>query len=149
MADVKQSIKISYVILFIMMILGLVYALMALISPQMVVMRSFQGFIGQSWFEFVAANPTLSKYILLIERMAGGLGLAVSIGGLFVLMTAFRKAEKWAWWYVLVVGIIAWVNNLIPNLIVKNTMNTTIIIIGLALIIIGLIIPAKDFFSKK
>lgn len=149
MADVKKSVRISFVILLIMMIVALIYAFITLFMPQVIVMRSFQGYTGQSWCEFAGSNPTLAGYILGIERMAGGLGFVISFGALFVLFTAYKKVEKWAWFYILVVGILGWVNNLVANIIFKNSMTITIIVIGLVLIVIGLLIPVKDFFGKK
>ncbi len=149
MADVKKSIKISFIILLIMTILALVYGLITLITPQIIVMRSFQGFTGMSWADFAASNQTVAGYILVLETMAGGLGLAAVIGGLIVLFAAFRKAEKWAWFYMLIVSLVAWVNNLVANITFKNAMNTWIIIIGLVLLALGLVIPVKDFFSRE
>jgi hypothetical protein len=149
MTDVKKSVKISFVILLIMMILALIYGLMALLTPQIIVARSFQGFVGMSWIEFASSNQIVAGYILILERMAGGLGLAAVIGGLIVLLAAFRKAEKWAWFYILIISLIAWVNNLVANIICKNVMTTWIIIIGLVLLAVGLLIPAKDFFSRE
>lgn len=148
MAEAKKSLQISFVILLIMMILAFVYALMATITPQIIVMRSFQGYVGTSWAEFVGSNPPVSGYIMILERMAGGLGLAVTLGGFLVLFTAFRKAEKWAWFYVLITGVIAWVNNLVANLAFRNAMTTWIIVIGLVLLTLGLVIPSKKFFCK-
>ncbi|MCK4941245.1 hypothetical protein KAS45_04065 [candidate division WOR-3 bacterium] len=149
MAEVKKSVKISFVILLIMMILALVYAFITLFMPQVIVARSFQGFTGQSFAEYAASSPTVAGYILVLERMAGGVGLALVLGGLIVLMTAFKKAEKWAWFFVLVTALIGWVNNLIANIAFKNSMTITIIVVGLILLAIGLLIPVKDFFGKK
>ena len=78
-----------------------------------------------------------------------GVGLALVLGALIVLMTAFKKAEKWAWFFVLVTALIAWVNNLVANIAFKNSMTITIIVIGLILLALGLIIPAKEFLIKK
>jgi len=149
MAEAKKSVQISSAILLIMMILVLIYAFITLFMPQVIVMRSFQGYTGQSWAEFAGSNPTVAGYILGLERMAGGLGFVISFGALFVLFTAYKKAEKWAWFYILVVGVLGWVNNLVANVIFKNPMTTTIIIIGLVLVTIGLLIPVKEFFCKK
>jgi FtsH-binding integral membrane protein len=87
--------------------------------------------------------------MLILERMAGGLGIATSIGGLFVLLTIYRKVVKWAWYYVLVVGLIGWVNNLIANILFKNSLIIMIIVAGLVLIAIGLILPARVFLCEK
>ncbi|MDZ7291125.1 MAG: hypothetical protein ONB44_12485 [candidate division KSB1 bacterium] len=145
----KKSVKISYVILLIMMIIALVYGFVGVIKPDVLVARSFQLHTEQSWTDYLAASPKLANYMLILERMAAGLGLTTSIGALFILLTVYKKAEKWAWFYVLVVGIIGWGNTLLANIRFNNPVLITVNIIGLVLVIIGLVIPAKDFLSKK
>ncbi len=145
----KKSVQISYVILMIMMIIALIYALAATIQPELLVSRSFPLYTGQSWNDFLSSSPILAKYMLILERMAGGLGIALSIGGLIVLLTVYRKVIRWAWYYVLVVGVLGWVNNLIANIMCKNSLIVIIILVGLALIAIGLIIPSKTFLCEK
>ena len=87
--------------------------------------------------------------MIILEREDGGLGIAVSLGGVFVLLTAFRKVEKWAWYYILVVSIIGWVNLLIANIIFKNSLIIVIIVIGLLLVVVGLIMSARVFLTNK
>ena len=147
--ETKKSIQISFIILLIMTILALVYGLLAVIKPDLFVASSFQLYTEQSWNDYLGASPVLANYMLILERMAGGMGFAVSIGGLFVLLTVFKKVEKWAWFYMAVGSIIGWGNTLVANIAFKNPITITIIIIGLALLIIGLIIPAKDFLGKR
>lgn len=145
----KKTVEISYVILLIMLIIALIYAAVTAIQPEFLVSRSFPLFTGLVWADFLNSNPDLAKYMLILERMAGGLGLAVSIGGLFVLITSYKKVVRWAWYYILVVGLIGWGNNLIANILFKNTLIIIIIVIGLALIITGLMIPVKEFFHNE
>ncbi len=87
--------------------------------------------------------------MIILEREAGGLGIALSLGGVIVLLTAFRKVEKWAWYYILVVSIIGWVNLLIANIIFKNSLIIVIIGIGLLLVVVGLIMSARVFLTNK
>ena len=147
--ETKKSIQIAYAIFMIMMIIALIYAAVTTIQPALLVSRSFPLYTDQSWNDFLNASPVLAQYMLILERMAGGLGLAVSIGGLIVLLTTFRKGEKWAWYFILVVGIIGWVNNLIANIMFKNSTIIIVIVIGLVLIATGLVISAKAFIGTK
>jgi hypothetical protein len=147
--ETKKSIQISFIILLIMTILALVYGFLAMIKPDFFVARSFQLYVEQSWNDHLSASPVLSNYILILERMAGGNGFAVSIGGLFVLFTAFKKAEKWAWFFIAAISTVGWVNVLVGNIAVKNPITITVIIVGLVLLVIGLLIPAKDFLGKR
>ena len=147
--ETKKSIQISFIILLIMMILAFIYGLLAVIKPDLFVANSFQLYTEQSWNDYLVASPVLANYMLILERMAAGNGFATSIGGLFVLLTVFKKVEKWAWFYIAVVSIIAWGNILVANMAFNNPVTITIIILCLVLLVIGLIISAKDFLSKR
>jgi hypothetical protein len=147
--ETKKIVQISFVILLVMTFVALIYAVITAISPESLVSRSFPLYTGQPWNDFLTQSPTLANYMIILEREAGGLGIAVSLGGVFVLLTAFRKVEKWAWYYILVVSIIGWVNLLIANIIFKNSLIIVIIVIGLLLVVVGLIMSARVFLTNK
>ncbi len=147
--ETKRSIKVSFAILLITMIFALMYGLTGFIRPDLIVKRSFQLYTDQSFANYQAESPRLANYILLLERMATGLGLVVALGGLIVLLTSFKKSARWAWFYILVCGILGWGNTLLANAAFNNPLLITVNIIGLVLLAIGLIIPAKDFLGKK
>jgi hypothetical protein len=147
--ETKKSIQISFNILVIMTILALVYGILAVIKPDFFIARSYQLYTEQSWSDCLVENSTLANYMLILERMAGGNGIAASIGGLFILFTGFKKVKKWAWYYIATVSIIGWGTVLFANMAFNNPITLTIITIGLALLVIGLIIPAKDFLGRS
>ncbi|MFX0198061.1 MAG: hypothetical protein ACFFCW_18225 [Candidatus Hodarchaeota archaeon] len=147
--ETKKSIKVSFVILLLMMILALVYGLMAAMKPEFFVARSFQLYTAQSWTDYLTASPIIANYMLILERMAGGMGFVVSLGGLIVLLAVFKKTEKWTWFYIAVVALLGWVTSLVANIAFKNPITITINIIGLVLVVIGLIISPKDFLGKR
>jgi len=127
----------------------LIYGVFAAVSPESFLSRSFPLYTGQPWNDFLTQSTTLANYMIILEREAGGLGIALSLGGVIVLLTAFRKVEKWAWYYILVVSIIGWVNLLIANIIFKNSLIIVIIGIGLLLVVVGLIMSARVFLTNK
>jgi uncharacterized membrane protein (DUF485 family) len=147
--ETKKAIQISFVIFMIGLVLALIYALAAFIKPELLVSRSFQLYTGLQWDNLLNESPNVAHYTLILERMAGGLGLATVAGGFFVLFTAFRKGEKWAWYFMLVVSLIGWGNNLLGNIIMKNTLVIIIILVGILTLIAGLIISSKVFLCEK
>jgi hypothetical protein len=147
--ETKKIVQISFIILLIMTFVALIYAVITTVSPESLVSRSFPLYTGQPWNDFLTKSPTLANYMIILEREAGGLGIAVSLGGVFVLLTAFRKVEKWAWYYILVVSIIGWVNILIANILFKNSLIIVIVVIGLLLVVVGLIMSARVFLTNK
>lgn len=92
--ETKKSIQVSFVILMIMMIIALMYGLTGFIKPDLFVARSFQQYTGQSYANYSAESPKLANYILILERMAAGLGVVVALGALIVLLTSFKKVTK-------------------------------------------------------
>lgn len=147
--ETKKSNQVSLVILMIMMIIALMYALTGFIKPDLLVARSFQQYTGQSYSNYSAESPELANYMLILERMAAGLGVVVALGALIVLFTAFRQGLKWAWFYILICGILGWGDTLFANVTMNNPLLIAVNIIGIVLIVIGLIIPAKDFLAKS
>jgi hypothetical protein len=147
--ETKKAIQISFVIFMIGLVLALIYALATFIKPELLVSRSFPLYTGLQWDKLLNESPNVAHYMLIIERMAGGLGLAIVLGGFFVLFTAFRKGEKWAWYFMLVVSLIGWGNNLLANIMVNNTVVIIIIAVGILTLIAGLIISAKAFLGEK
>jgi len=147
--ETKKSIQVSFVILWIMMIIALIYGLTGFIKPELLVARSFQLYTGQSYSTYLAESPKLANYLLILERMATGLGMVVALGAIIVLLTSFKKGPKWAWFYILICGILGWGNTLFANITLNNPLLITVNIIGIVLVLIGLIIPVKDFFGKS
>lgn len=142
-------IQVSFVLLMIAMIIGLIYGIIVTLSPEFLVSRSFPLYTGQSWADLKMSDPVLANYILIALRFAGGGALGLSFAAIFVLFKAYRKVEKWAWYVMLGSSIIAWGNTLIGNIAYNNPVTITICVVGLSLTAIALIISAKAFFVDK
>jgi hypothetical protein len=149
MAAEKKSIKIGMVFLLVMLIFALIYSIVAFFSPAVFVSRSFSGATDQSWSDFVSSSPAVANYTLGLERTMAGFAFSVVIAGFFVLFTAFKRGEQWAWYYMLFVSLIAWLNNLRMAIATKSSLSLILNIVGLVLFIIGIVIPAKDFLGKQ
>jgi hypothetical protein len=145
----NKIIQISAVILLIESAIAMVYGIVAFILPDLLVSRSFPLATGQSWENMLNVSPEIVSYILILEGMAGGLGFTAIVGSLFVILIAFRKGEKWAWFYLMIIGITGWGNNLIGNILMKNNTVILIIVCGLALHLAALIFSAKAILFGK
>jgi hypothetical protein len=147
--ETKKAIKISFVIFMIGSILALIYGFAAFIKPEFLASRSYPLYTGLQWNNLLNESPNVANYVLILERMCGGLGLAIVLGSFFILFTVYKKGEKWAWYYMMAVSIIAWGNNLLANIMMHNTLIIIIIVSGLLLLIAGLIVSAKAFLGEK
>ena len=144
----KVSFQISFIILLIESLVALLYGLTAFILPEILTSLSYPLYTGQTWESLLNNNPEIANYIMIIEGEAGGLGIALILANIFVLFTAFRKRERWAWFFVLTISYTAWGSNLITNILLKNSFSVMIMVIGLILLTVALSVSAKMFLIK-
>jgi hypothetical protein len=149
MTNSKSSARIGFVLLLVMSILAIAYSVFAVGYPDFFLKRSCPGYTGQAWMDLAAASPGPAVYIRALQRYVGGFGLALTIGALIVLLGAFKKGEKWAWVYFLIAGAGGWLINIIYHIFSKSSLGLAMNLVGIGVVILALIITAKDFFGKK
>jgi len=70
----------------------------------------YEGYTGGSGQQLVATSPKTAGYITLVFRMYGIYIVAFSLLAIVIAATAYRRAERWAWWTLLIGNTIAWVS---------------------------------------
>jgi hypothetical protein len=149
MTNHKNSTRIGFVLLLVMSILAIAYTILVMGYPDFFIKRSCPGYTGQAWVDLAAASPGTVGYIRALQRYVGGFGLALTLGALIVLFGAFKKGERWAWVYFLVAGAGGWLINVIYHIFSKSSLGLAMNLVGIGVVILALIITAKDFFGKK
>jgi len=78
------------------------------------------------------------------EDVSAGISLATTgIAIIFVTLASYKKAEKWSWWCLLVIGIAPLLScSILHGLDIWLT-------IGWILFILAMVIPAKAILGKK
>ena len=147
--ETKKTIQIPFVILLIAIVIALLVGIVATFMPELLISRSFPLYTNNSWNDFIKGNPLAGNYVLIKERMMGVQVLAASIGGIFILFTAYRKVEKWAWYCILLVTVIVFGSALIEGMTFNNPPVIIISLIGLVLVATGSIISARTFLSDN
>ncbi len=95
----------------------LAWAAMAAIAPQLltgphstpILPAGYEGFTGASWQALASASPRTTEYLTLLFRMFGLYGVAFCVVAIAVAATAYRRAERWAWWALLIGNTITYV----------------------------------------
>jgi hypothetical protein len=147
--ETKKTVQISFIILLIVIIIALILGIVASFKPELLISRSFPLYTSKPWDDFLTSNPMIGNYILIKERVVGGLGLAACLCGLFVLFNTFRKVVKWTWYCMLVFTMIIWGTVLIESITFKNSLVIFVAVVGLVLAAIGLIISTKAFLLTR
>ena len=67
-----------------------------------IVTAGYEGFTKASWQGLAATSPMTAEYITLLFRLYGAFNVASGLMASAIAVTAFRRAETWAWWTLLV-----------------------------------------------
>ena len=145
----SKALKTGSIVMVVMSVYGLILGLAWLFAAKALTTPVFDTFTGQTWSDFVTANAKAADLWTMNTRLTAAFALAVSILGIFVALTSYRKGEKWSWFAFLVPGIIVWGSNVAYYVALASVMNTVIALIGLVLLVIGLVIPAKAILGAR
>ena len=109
----------------------------------------FERLAGQSWADFVAANPVATvDYIQMEKRLLGIAQVATAALVVVVTLFGYRRGQKWSWYSLLAAGLIYWAGFLIHFMITTGDLKPPPII-ALVLLVIALALPAKNILTQK
>lgn len=92
-------------------------------------------------------SPKLLDFMIYVNRFFGLVALFGSLFFCVISLIPYRKGEKWAWYAMLVIGVIYWVPGLILTYI-GMAAHASVSIILVILWIVGLALPAKEILHK-
>jgi hypothetical protein len=139
-------LKVGTILLTICLIFSTVYGLLLAISPGTFAGGTLEA-LGET-LEAVKETGTGQAFFVALRHL-GVFAICISIALFFVLFSAFNKGAKWAWWAILLAGGIAWVYGLIVQILEADTLNMILHIVGIVILAFGLLLPVKEFFTKK
>ena len=139
-------VKISTVILIVLFALAAGYSFVSIVVPTFVLEEDFRAITGKSYQDVLP--PEAVRVSVSHIRHMEVFGLTTTIAGFFILFSGFRKGEKWAWWAMLVVGIIAWGYGAVINVLNGNTFDSAVFLVGLVVFLVALFLPVKKFMAR-
>lgn len=140
-------VKVSTVIIAVVLALSVVWSVVILVSPTMILEGDSQAVAGKGYQELMA--PGAVAVALLYVRHMQVFALTAAIGGAFILFAAFRKGERWAWWAMLAITVLAWGFGTAINLVISNYSDFLPFAIGLVVNFVALFISIKSFFPAR
>ena len=118
-ANVRDRRRLVAWILIVIVDVGLMaWGAMAAVWPDYllgpggkpIVIAGYEGYTNASWSELARTSPMTARYIQVVFRMYGIFNVLVGLLATAITVTAFRRAERWAWWTLLVSNTIALVS---------------------------------------
>ena len=146
----KSSVKTASKIMLAMGMYALIMSLFWIFLTEVIFVSDFLGYTGQSYSDFLASSPKPAEIYMITKKL---LGITLSLISLLIILItqkSYSRAEKWSWYALLIAGFILW-GSLIGYRIVIGYLAPSIVtfIIGAALFIIGILLPAKEILDKK
>lgn len=140
-------LKVCTIILLVLFVLTALYSLVDVIAPRITLEGDFHAITGKS-FEGVLEGGSLFVPMLYLRHM-GVASLAISIAAAFILLAGFSKAQRWAWWALLVTGGLVLGFGTVVNLMIANWSDFAAHLVALLWLLGGLLIPVRVFFTKR
>ena len=84
-----------------------------------ILVAGYEGFSRASWAELASTSPMSAQYMAVLFRTYGMYNVAFGLIASIVVLTAFRRGERWAWWALLAGNTIALVSAMIYDRVVN------------------------------
>ena len=131
-----------------MAVYALVMSVLWVLVTEIVFVSDFAGFTGQSYAEYLAAAPAFAEMYIITKKLVGAMIAVSSILMILVTHYSYRKGKRWSWYALLVAGALLW-GTLIGYRVFIGYVAPSIVtfVVGAALWIIGITLPARDILS--
>lgn len=143
-----KALKASWIIMSVVICIGMIIGLLFIFMPSFFLIGEFGGFTGQQWTDFTVSNSKASLFFLLEKSQMGFYIVMLGITELIVILLAYRKRKKWAWYLILIIETLGWGGSIgydIPN---GDMVPVMTCLICLIISYIGLAIGAKPILKK-
>lgn len=141
----------------VMGVFTLVISLLWIFLTDVGFISDFETFRGVTWRDYVISNPRDAGIYLITKRLIGVEMFLISILILLITQKSYRRGEKWSWFALLIAGSVLWGSLIVYRLSIGYFYFNTPLrasssmtpIVGLTLLIIGLVLPAKAIFGNN
>ena len=114
----KRLQRVAWILILIVDVGYIAWGAGAAVSPEHllgpggkgILPAAYEGYSGGSWSELVSASPATAGYIKVMYRMYGIYCALFGLLASAIALTAFRRAERWAWWALLAGNTVALVS---------------------------------------
>ncbi|UCE09029.1 MAG: hypothetical protein JSW61_08530 [Candidatus Thorarchaeota archaeon] len=146
----RSSVKIGSILMHAMGWFTLVMALLWVFITEIMFVSDFLAYTGQTYADYLAANPVFAEIYIITKRLVGFVLLGVALQILFITKYGYEKGEKWAWVALLIAGGLLWGTLIGYRAFIGYLGGSTIAFVaGAVLYALGILIPAREIWSKE
>lgn len=140
-------LKASTVVLLVLSIVAGAYTVVDFAAPRGTVDGDYRALTGRGYSESTDAGG-VAVAVLYLRHMSVN-ALTAVLATLFILLGAYRRGQRWAWWAMLTTGLLAWGFGTGVNLVIGNAFDAATHAVGLVWLLVGLLLPVRSFFPRR
>jgi len=152
-----SSVKIASIVMTALGVFSLVISLLWIFMTEVGFISDFEAYTGTTFADYLASSPKYAEIYIIAKRLIGVQMFPISILIILIAQKSYSKAEKWSWYALLIAGAVLWGSILVYRISIGyfsfdtplRASSSMTPIVGLILLIVGLALPAKKFFSKS
>ena len=130
----------------------LLMGILMIFVTEIMFISDFGWYTGIEYSVFYS-NPStriFAEIFILQKKVMGFILGSVGVLVLFIAKMNYSKGDKWAWYFILIAGALVWGTFIGYKILIGYYGGSMItFIVGAALLVVGLLIPFKDFFKKE
>ena len=152
-----SSVKTASIVMTALGVFTLVISLLWIFMTEVGFVSDFEAYTGTTFTDYLASSPKHAEIYIITKRLIGVQMFPISILIILIAQKSYSKAEKWSWYALLIAGAVLWGSILVYRISIGyfsfdtplRASSSMTPIVGLILLIVGLALPAKKFFSKS
>jgi len=140
--------KHAWVIFVALGLLWLVVGIVAVFDPEGIFETDAQSVTDVPWSELKASDPVAADFVIFVYGQMGLLKISWSFFVLVITVTAYRSAEKWAWYAMWSVPALLVFDALFSAIYIDDVSQTLQFIPITTITLLGLLLPYRRFFPR-
>ena len=146
----SSSVRMASKVMAAMGVYALIMSVLWIFMTELIFMSDFAAYTGQSYSDFLASIPKPAEMYIITKKLLGVTLFLISLLIIIINHKSYSRGEKWSWYALLIAGIMLW-GSLIGYRIVIGYLAPSIVafVIGAALFVVGISLPAKAILEKK
>ena len=140
--------KYAWVILLALGLLWLVVGIVAVFDPAGVFEADAQAVTNMPWSELKASSPVAADFVIFVYGQMGLLKISWSFFVIAIVLTGYRRGEKWAWYIMWSVPLLLVSDALFSAIFIGDVSQPLEFILIVSITLLGLILPYRKFFPR-
>jgi hypothetical protein len=145
-----DPIGIGSRVMFALGIYTIVISMLWVTITETMFVSDFAAYTGQNISQYREASPKAADMYIITKKLVGMELLLAGVVMALISHNAYSKGETWSWYALLISGLLTWVLFIAYRVLIGYWASVGLVpfLIGTALFMIGMGIPAKAILGK-